>query len=64
VGRGKNVFERHTKIFYDKVLKGDLLYPVFKNISEEHSKTSRTFIAEVFCGCIEGSQIPTYRICP
>lgn len=47
---GKDVFERLTKTFYDKVLKDDLLYPVFKKISEEHSKHVAHFIAEVFGG--------------
>jgi len=30
---GLPALEKLTKVFYDKVLKDELLYPVFKNIS-------------------------------
>jgi hemoglobin len=47
---GRETLEQLTKVFYDKVLKDELLYPVFKNISEDHSKHVAHFIAEVFGG--------------
>jgi hemoglobin len=47
---GKEVFERLTEVFYTKVLKDELLYPVFKNMSAEHTKHVAHFIAEVFGG--------------
>jgi len=47
---GKDAFEKLTKVFYDKVLKDDLLGPVFKNMSSEHSKHVAHFIVEVFGG--------------
>jgi len=47
---GKEVFEQLTKVFYDKVLQDELLYPVFKNMSADHSKHVAHFIAEVFGG--------------
>jgi len=47
---GKENLEKLTKIFYDKVFKDDLLYPVFKNMSGDHSKHVAHFIAEVFGG--------------
>lgn len=48
---GENeALERLTKVFYEKVFKDDLLYPVFKNMSPEHAKHVAHFIAEVFGG--------------
>lgn len=47
---GKDVFETLTKVFYEKVLKDELLYPVFKNMSPEHPRHVGHFIAEVFGG--------------
>ena len=47
---GKETFENLTRVFYDKVLKDELLGPVFKNMSAEHSKHVAYFIAEVFGG--------------
>src|SRR4051812_21767582 len=47
---GNDAFEHLTKVFYDKVLKDELLYPVFKDMSAEHSKHVAHFIAEVFNG--------------
>ncbi|HEY9047050.1 MAG TPA: group II truncated hemoglobin, partial [Ohtaekwangia sp.] len=38
------------KNFYDKVLKDDLLSPVFKDMSPEHVKHVAHFVAEVFGG--------------
>lgn len=47
---GKNALEKLTAVFYEKVLKDELLYPVFKNMSAGHSKHVAHFIAEVFGG--------------
>jgi hemoglobin len=47
---GKDTLEKLTEVFYDKVLKDDLLYPVFKNMAPEHSKHVAHFIGEVFGG--------------
>ncbi|SEW46040.1 hemoglobin [Chitinophaga sp. YR573] len=47
---GKDALEGLTKLFYEKVLKDDLLYPVFKNMSADHSSHVAHFIAEVFGG--------------
>lgn len=47
---GNDALEKLTEVFYDKVLKDDLLYPVFKNMSGNHSKHVAHFIAEVFGG--------------
>jgi hemoglobin len=47
---GKEVLEKLTRVFYDKVLQDELLYPVFKNMSGDHSKHVAHFIAEVFGG--------------
>jgi hemoglobin len=47
---GKDILERLTKVFYEKVLQDELLYPVFKNMSADHSKHVAHFIAEVFGG--------------
>jgi hemoglobin len=47
---GKDALEKLTEVFYDKVLKDDLLYPVFKNMSPAHSKQVAHFIGEVFGG--------------
>ena len=44
------VFEKLTKNFYEKVLKDDLLEPVFRNMSPEHFKHVAHFIIEVFGG--------------
>lgn len=47
---GKEALEKLTEVFYDKVLKDELLYPVFKNMSGDHTKHVAHFIAEVFGG--------------
>ncbi len=47
---GKENFEKLTKLFYDKVLKDELLYPVFKHMGSDHPKHVAHFIAEVFGG--------------
>ena len=47
---GKEKLELLTDVFYSKVLKDDLLSPVFKNMSGDHSRHVAHFIAEVFGG--------------
>lgn len=47
---GKEALEKLTHVFYEKVLKDDLLFPVFKNMSNDHTKHVAHFIAEVFGG--------------
>ena len=43
-------FETLFSVFYDKVLKDDLLGVVFKNMSPNHIKHVAHFVAEVFGG--------------
>lgn len=47
---GMEKIEALTAIFYDQVLKDDLLEPVFRHMSPEHPKHVAHFIAEVFKG--------------
>jgi len=47
---GNETLEKLTKLFYDKVLQDELLSPVFKNMSPEHSRHVAHFIGEVFGG--------------
>ena len=47
---GQEVLEQLTSVFYAKVLKDDLLFPVFQHMSADHSKHVAHFIAEVFGG--------------
>ena len=47
---GKPALEELTRVFYDKVLRDDLLYPVFKDMDSHHSVHVAHFIAEVFGG--------------
>ena len=47
---GKESLESLTKLFYEKVLKDDLLHPVFKDMSPDHSQHVAHFIGEVFEG--------------
>lgn len=47
---GNEALEKLTEVFYAKVFKDELLYPVFKNMSGDHSKHVAHFIAEVFGG--------------
>ncbi|MEO7309199.1 MAG: group II truncated hemoglobin [Chitinophagaceae bacterium] len=47
---GNEMLEKLTKVLYDKVFKDELLYPVFKNMSGDHSKHVAHFIGEVFGG--------------
>jgi hemoglobin len=47
---GNETLKKLTKVFYDKVFKDELLYPVFKNMSPNHSRHVAHFIGEVFGG--------------
>ncbi|WP_159471465.1 group II truncated hemoglobin [Dyadobacter sp. 3J3] len=47
---GNVALEKLTQVFYEKVFQDDLLYPVFKNMSGDHSKHVAHFIGEVFGG--------------
>jgi hemoglobin len=43
-------FKKLFNLFYDKVLKDELLHEVFKNMSDEHIQHVAHFVAEVFGG--------------
>ncbi|NSL90180.1 globin [Chitinophaga sp. Mgbs1] len=47
---GQEALEKLTTVFYAKVLKDELLEPVFRHMSPEHSKHVAHFIGEVFGG--------------
>jgi hemoglobin len=47
---GEEVFQQLFRNFYDKVLKDDLIGPVFQNMSPDHPKHVAHFVAEVFGG--------------
>lgn len=47
---GEEVLENLMKNFYARVLKDELLYPIFKNMSPEHTRHVAHFIGEVFQG--------------
>jgi hemoglobin len=47
---GKEKFEELTTVFYAKVLKDEILEPVFRHMSPEHSKHVAAFISESFGG--------------
>jgi hemoglobin len=47
---GLPVFEKLTDTFYAKVLKDELLEPIFRHMSPKHQKHVAYFIAEVFGG--------------
>lgn len=47
---GNETLERLTKLFYEKVFSDELLYPVFRNMSPDHSLHVAHFIGEVFGG--------------
>jgi hemoglobin len=47
---GRAALEKLTEVFYNKVLADPALYPVFKNMSAEHSVRVAHFIGEVFGG--------------
>ncbi len=43
-------FEQLTDVFYGKVLKDEILEPLFRNMSPEHSRHVAHFLAEVLMG--------------
>jgi hemoglobin len=47
---GQQALEKLFSTFYEKVLRDELLGPVFKNMSQEHSRHVAHFIGEVFQG--------------
>jgi hemoglobin len=47
---GLEKFELLTKVFYEKVMKDDILEPVFRHMSPEHSKHVAAFLSESFGG--------------
>jgi hemoglobin len=47
---GIEKFEKLTEVFYDKVLKDEVLEPLFKHMSPGHSKHVAHFMAEVLMG--------------
>lgn len=47
---GEDAFQRLFRTFYEKVLKDELIGPVFRNMSPDHPKHVAHFVAEVFGG--------------
>ncbi|MBC8152157.1 MAG: globin [Bacteroidetes bacterium] len=47
---GPAIFEKLTRVFYQRVAGDDLIGPVFANMSPEHSQHVAHFISEVFGG--------------
>jgi len=47
---GMAAFERLTRAFYDRVLRDDLLEPVFRGMEPDHPTHVATWLAEVFGG--------------
>jgi len=47
---GIEAFTKLTSVFYEKVMKDDVLEPVFRNMSPEHSKNVAEFLSEGFKG--------------
>jgi hemoglobin len=47
---GPEAFERLTAAFYDKVLRDDLLEPIFRGMDPEHPQHVAAWLAEVFGG--------------
>ncbi|MDH6624884.1 truncated hemoglobin YjbI/quinol monooxygenase YgiN [Streptomyces sp. LBL] len=47
---GAEAFARLTSVFYDKVLRDDLLAPVFEGLAPEHAQHVALWLAEVFGG--------------
>jgi hemoglobin len=47
---GVEKFEKLTDVFYEKVLKDEILEPVFRHMAPEHSKHVAHFLAEVLMG--------------
>ncbi|MEU6677318.1 antibiotic biosynthesis monooxygenase [Streptomyces sp. NPDC046925] len=53
---GEETFERLTEIFYEKVLKDDLLAPLFADLPQEHALHVAQWLGEVFGGPATYSQ--------
>jgi hemoglobin len=47
---GQTELEKLFSLFYSKVMKDELLEPVFRNMSPEHSRHVAHFVGEVFQG--------------
>ncbi|MFD4557087.1 group II truncated hemoglobin [Streptomyces sp. NPDC058469] len=47
---GAEAFSRLTEVFYDKVLKDDLLAPLFADLAPEHARHVALWLGEVFGG--------------
>lgn len=47
---GLESFNKLMTNFYDKVLKDEVLYPLFKNMSPDHQRHVANFLSEVFKG--------------
>ncbi|WP_055612854.1 group II truncated hemoglobin [Streptomyces phaeochromogenes] len=47
---GAEAFDRLTEVFYDKVLKDDVLAPVFDGLAPEHASHVALWLGEVFGG--------------
>jgi hemoglobin len=47
---GQQVLEKLFAAFYEKVMKDDLLEPIFKNMSPGHARHVAHFVGEVFQG--------------
>ncbi|MFC8131933.1 group II truncated hemoglobin [Streptomyces sp. NPDC057302] len=53
---GEESFERLTEVFYEKVLKDDLLAPLFEGLPVEHARHVAQWLGEVFGGPAAYSQ--------
>lgn len=47
---GTEAFQRLTRAFYERVLRDDLLEPVFRGMASDHPSHVATWLAEVFGG--------------
>lgn len=47
---GEAAFQNLFRVFYDNVLKDELIGPVFRNMSKDHPRHVADFVAEVFGG--------------
>jgi hemoglobin len=47
---GEDKFQELTKVFYDKVLKDEILEPVFRHMNAQHTKHVADFLCESFGG--------------
>lgn len=47
---GEEAIQHLFRTFYDKVLKDELIGPVFRNMSPDHPQHVAHFVAEVFGG--------------